>query len=745
MYRTIVNQSKGRRSSHCKRLQLLLACWILFLGLYPLFVSAAADAGKPELRIGVVYRAGDTGNRILSGVNSALESYLNQKDSKRKKFKVVIEKYPYIDEHAGIDRIYSIFDNKDKKNLHLILGPSDSGVFVEMAKRPEYENKASLPVISPLVTSQEGNNEGDWRFRINVDTEVRSHAISDYLNRIGYQAVGVLYRDNEFGKHAAETFKSQLSQTDENNLALPYSNELQLREQVQKIIQQRPAAVGVFGRRHDVKFVQRAIKALDNGWFGYRPLIFSIYDTRTLILADTHFVSLVAPNQSASLEKAAKVWDEVKGLAHDTTLLVLRIAGRVPGNPSRGEWAESFRKRLFTHMLGPPQADPMFITGMEFSDGKNLSPPMVLNLSSESKEQRAEEGHPWQALWKLGDWIEIRQRRFGNAIWFNLSLVVIIAIWLTLSDIRRRQTIRSRSIYLSRPVFALTLFNVVCATATLIVVAETEVIRWDNVLAALGVAVGYRAMLTTTIFETAQGQALGFGRLYERTLASINKRITSALHKQQSAAINYVTYTNSLPNMRDLLVDIYSFAQDREDSRSQIEELDAEIKDAKGALKKQEVCARRLLQAMSWKQLQENRIIPSYIKEKEIIDPNVILRDSLKYVMRTDENYIDTIKPYIDKALHQLQEDSPKNHEQALKDLEADLDNSEIERGRLYCRLRWLYTQWGFSLRRIKNVGLLPDDYGKAKEGLGPLQQDDENPLDKSEEEMTKVTRFPSL
>ncbi|MEN8167193.1 MAG: PilZ domain-containing protein [Pseudomonadota bacterium] len=697
-----------------KRPLIHLICWSLLSGLILPVACAAADAGKPVFRIGVVYRVGDTGNRILSGVTRAVERY----SSDNGKFQVEVEKYPYLDENAGIDSIFSIFDDKDKKSIHLILGPSDSGIFVEMAQRAEYEEKASLPVVSPLVTAQEGNTEGDWRFRTNVDIEARSRAISDYLSHAGYQATGVLYRDNEFGKRAAEAFKSQFLQAEEDYLALPYADELDLRGKVRKILEQRPGAVGVFGRRHELKFVKREFEALNSGWFDYRPLLFSINDTRALKLADTHFVSLVGPNSKPPEGESPEIWDEVRGLAHDTTLLVLRTAEQIPRKPARGAWAESFKKRLFTRMLGPPQSDRMFKTSMEFSDGKNLSPPLVLKLSAEAEEQIAVPGHSLRELWKLGDWIEIRQQRYGLAIWFNLGIVIIVAIWLTLADIRRRQTIRSRGIYFCKPILALILFNVVCAATTLIVIAETEVIRWDNVLAALGVAVGYRAMLTTTIFETAQGRALGFGRLYERTLASINERIMLTLYEKQSAAINYVTHTNSRPNMRDLLINIYSFAHDGTDSQARIRELDAEIGRAKGALKQQEVCARRLLQTMSWKQLQDNRIIPDYIKQDELIDPIVLLRDAVQFVMQGDQELKARVNTYIDETLAQLKQDSTKNHEQVKEELKEALDKSQTERGRLYCRLRWLFTQWGFSLRRIKVQGLLPQDYRTKKSRL---------------------------
>jgi len=697
------------------RLVLLqLFYWSLLSGLLMSTVYAAEDASKPVLRVGVVYHVGDTGNRILSGVNRAVKLYSNGNE----KFKVEVEQYPYLDENSGIDSILSIFDDK---SIHLVLGPPDSGVFVELAKRAEFKDKASTPVVSSLVTAQDGNKEGDWRFRTNVDVEARARAASDFLSHASYRAIAVLYRNNEFGKRASEAFKNQLIQPEKDYLALPYEGEVQLREQVRKVLEQRPGAVGVFGRRHDLKVVRREFEALNSGWFEYRPLLFSINDTRALKLPDTYFVSLVGPNKKTKEQELVEVWDEVRGLSYDTTMLVLNVAEQIRSNPGDKNWATSFRKRLFTRMLGPPQTDAMFKTGMEFSDGKNLAPPLVLRLTADASEQIAVAGHPPEKLWKLGDWIEIRERRYGIAIWFNLVIVAGVSLWLTMADIRRRQSIRSRALYFCRPVIALALFNVISAVATLIVVAELDIIRWDNVLAALAVAVGHRAMLTTTIFETAQGRALGFGRLYERTLASINERIMMSLYEKQSAAINYVTYTNSLPNLRDLLINIYGYAHDGSDSRVLIDALDADIARAKGALKQQEVCARRLLQTMSWKQLQANRVIPEYINQDDLIDPNRILRDAVQSILKGGRASKIKIIDLIEAALSELEKDSVKNKEQAEKELNEALDNAQTERGRLYCRLRWLFTQWGFSLRRIIEEGLLDKDYTVSRGQRSPL------------------------
>ena len=397
--------------------------WGLLLCLVVPTVQAAKAGQDNTLRIAVVYRVGDSGTRILGGVKTAVETYTQRGG----KFKVEVMPVPYLDELGGIEAILKLFDDK---SVHLILGPSDSGVFVDVEKRPDYEKKASKPIVSPLVTALAGNKEGDWRFRTNIDVEARARAASDFLSHASYQAIGVLYSNNEFGQRAAKTFQNQLVQPDENYLALPYEDDSQLRSQVRKILEKRPGAVGVFGRRYELRTVRRELEALNSGLFKYRPLLFSLTDTRTLDLNGTNFVSLVGPSIDQIEDQSSVVWDEVRGLAYDTTWLVLKIAGQIQRPINSTGWATSFRKRLFSYMLGPPQRETGFVTGMEFGDSRNLARPRVLTQTA-TGVQIALPDRSWRDFGKLGDWIEIRERRYGQAIWFNIALVAVIALWLT--------------------------------------------------------------------------------------------------------------------------------------------------------------------------------------------------------------------------------------------------------------------------------------------------------------------------
>ena len=97
------------------RLVLLqLFYWSLLPGLLISTVYAAEGASKPVLRVAVVYHVGDTGNRILSGVNRAVKLYSNG----NQKFRVEVAQYPYLDENSGIDSILSIFDDRSIHNIY---------------------------------------------------------------------------------------------------------------------------------------------------------------------------------------------------------------------------------------------------------------------------------------------------------------------------------------------------------------------------------------------------------------------------------------------------------------------------------------------------------------------------------------------------------------------------------------------------------------------------------------------------
>jgi len=725
---------RARRPVTAPALALGLAALALWSG-NPTGVALAADAAK-AIKIGVLYREGGTGTRVMSGVEEAA----NIHNATPSRLTVEAEGHPYVNETAGTDELLKLLSDD---SIALILGPTDSGVFVNVAQREEYRQRLEgesggatglKPIVSPLVTAIEGNKEQDWRFRTNVDVETRTWTAADFLIRAGYRNIGILYRANEFGKRAQDSFKKQLAIPDENYIALPYGNGEELRDQSRKILERRPGAVGVFGHRHELQMVRRNLDALNNGLFSYTPVLFGLVDARHLRLSDTYFLSLMGIDERArSGAPPAVEWDEVRGLAFDTTLLVLDVAKNIPGEPGSPGWAKAFRSRLYNRILGPPRVVPGSKTGMAFSDGKNVANPQVL-LRDDTELQMAHAGHSWAEFWKLGDWIEIRQQRFGAAVWFNVALVALISLWLTMADIRRRQDVHTRFLYFRGPVLMLSAFNVLTAIGALVAAAETGLIRWDSIAGALGLAVGHRALLTTTLFETAQGRALGLGRFYERTLSAINKRLMLALYEGQNAAINYIAYTNSLPNMRDLLVNVYSFSQTGRDSQELVAALDTDIARAQGPLRKQEVCARRLLQTMTWKQLQADRIVPEDLEENALVDPNAILRVAVRYAFSGDASRRTMIRDRIEATLHELQEDNPAGFREVKEELDEAVAKAETERGRVYCRLRWLFIQWGFTLSRIRAAGLIPRNetfgvepatahgFERARPRLGPPQ-----------------------
>ncbi len=661
-------------------------------------LAPAAEARRP-LSIGVLYHEGRTGDRHLAGVEAAVSRH----NGGPSEFKADIIPVAYLGNDDGIEKLRQMLKSGD---VDLIIGPTDSDVLVKVDSYDELD-AAKIPIVSPLVTSQIGNTLRDWRFRTNVDVEIRARTIYDYLNQRSHECVAVVYAKDEFGQRAEIAFRENLGrQQKDAYLAVGYADNDELREAAKKVLERRPSAVGVFGRRHEIKRLRDELVQLNSSPFAYTPLVFSIADARILQLEDVHFVSVMPPTALGADHSRSAEHDDVRGLAHDTTVLVLEQVVEA-GDWTTAGWSDRFRKRFIGILGGPPQSRSDLVTGMRFDARLNVAESRVLTRTAAGFRHKGRPDPVLQAG-AVSSWFQIRTRRYGWAPWLNIALVAVISGWLTVADIRNWRDGQSRSTGFRRPVVSLVVFNVATAIAVLVVAAEQGVVAWNSVFGALLVALAYRAMLKTTILETAEGHAFGFARLYEQRLDVIYKRLMVMKYATESAPINFIAYTNSLATLRSLLEGVYRFAKSQEESAELIKGLAAEIERAAEGLPQRRVCARRLLSALSWQQLQRERLVLQGVPEHRIVDPELILREAVDHILHVNPGKQLEVRRLLDSCLRQLELEQPDRYQAERDGLNTRLKSRPTARGRLYCRLEWLFIQYGFKLDQIKAQGLLP-------------------------------------
>ena len=137
----------------------------------------------------------------------------------------------------------------------IIIGPTESDVFVMGIENRKELEKDEVPVISSLIISDVPYKVGGWFFRTNVDVRRRVEAIHDYMNKYWIRSIAILYANTAWGRRAQEAFSEELS-LDQKNYYMPLMYNpppASAREQIRQILNVRPDAVGIFGEREDLK------------------------------------------------------------------------------------------------------------------------------------------------------------------------------------------------------------------------------------------------------------------------------------------------------------------------------------------------------------------------------------------------------------------------------------------------------------------------------------------------------------
>ncbi len=158
-----------------------------------------------------------------------------------------------------------------EKKADVILGPTESGVFLRALEQRKMLEQHKIPVISSQVASKIPHQMNGWFFRTNINVERRAEVMYKYLNKRWVQSITVIYEDTEFGRRAEEAFRNEpQGQQIELYLSLAYNSDTDPR-QIRKIFEKRPEAVGIFGNRSDFFHLYGLLKSLNSSLNNYFP------------------------------------------------------------------------------------------------------------------------------------------------------------------------------------------------------------------------------------------------------------------------------------------------------------------------------------------------------------------------------------------------------------------------------------------------------------------------------------------
>jgi len=647
-----------------------------------------SKGGTYTFKLGILYINSPTGERFRNGI----------KDAIRKHSSVNIFKpydFPYDNETEGLKTLVSLMEEKDiEKKMDIILGPTDSGVFVRALEQRKKLEKARIPVISSQVAAKTPHRKGSWFFRTNINVERRAQVIYDFLNKYWVCSIAVLYEDNEFGRRAEEAFRNELrGQQKERYLPLSYDSTDKARNQIRQILSQRPEAVGIFGDRNDFARLYSLLKNLNVGSSRYRPITFSIIDIRIVqdTLQDDDFVYFVSVTDVTK----DKEFDDVKALACDTTNLVLReldnLAKSETFNYDDTSWRDRFRNHfeaILNGNIGLKKGDSKnqstsgspFITRLSFENYENVTRPRVFKLSKKDIKSFKLE-YTISIFGKIWHKLSLIQNRFGFWPIFNIFLIIMIVLFMSIKDIKRWYTGKLTPLFKSLHFLLLLFINSAIALAAYFYLGETGSIRYDSVLTALILALAPSAILRVTLFETSTGKAIGLANYYDSFLRWVHEKLTIKNFLKNQAYINVIAYHNSVYGMKCLLKEIYQNAPGKEQQIRMLANMEEILKDAESWLDRRKALARLLLQKLGWGELADRNFVPQKLKnrkpdsreplETEDDPENVVIKTAR--LCANDPQKRNLIDKKINDELRQIRKQSPERENELRTDHEKDI------------------------------------------------------------------------
>lgn len=655
-------------------------------------VARCESQSKDALRIAVVAR-----RKTIE--SESLQKGIEEACNKEWKSNIRVEHYVYDDDSEGFKLISELVE---EDGADIIIGPSESGLFSDLVQFLKFE-KNTIPIISPIVTVRMGNDPKNWFFRTNVDAVNRAQAIYDFLSSRDIQNIALLYADRTFGEIAESAFRNELSVGQRSSFhSFRFQKPEEARLWIKQIHESRPEAIGIIGSREDVQQITPLIKGLHNEWNSYDPFVFTIVDTRTLKENGSYFLSL---GQTGPVDKSNPA-GELLDLSYDTTALIMTISDNIllgQGlKPTSPLWAVEFRKR-FVGALSGSISSQSTRSGMEFSRLRNVAVPKVMSVVDKKAELVPDLNvSGWEKV--VVNWLEIRKRRYGLAPIINVSLVGFIVVMLTIFDLQKSHRVSSRDL-IRLPFIMLMLLNLLVSVCVFTFTAEQGMLEWDSLLGAMVVAFGYSGLLKTTIFETDAGQSIGIRRYYENLVVWIYDRIRKQQFEKVGPIINYIAYANSRTYLRSTLLESYGFAGGEERTAALTKCLDDLLAKETTIIGQRKVLAKEVIDEVSWKKLEERRIIPHNSLPKDIRDPEPLVDQSVDYCLLNDLHSLTDLQKMVQDRL------SMANTQDLNDEFDADFTTATTPRAKMASCIRWLILLSGCDVKLLIKAGLLPFGY----------------------------------
>jgi hypothetical protein len=651
-----------------------------------------------RFRIGVLYQSSDARKRLLDGVEAALGQY------KPKNTAVCITNLPYTGPSVGLAKLRGSITTE---SVDLIIGPTESDIFVRA-----YDERASLgahkiPVISPLVTADVEIDTTDWFFRTNVGIGRRADVMFDYLNKYWLKTFAVLYADTEFGRRAEDAFHAEVDREIGDTysyLSESYKPPPRVRSALSRVIDFRPEAVGIFGEREDIPVIMRELETMIQASPPYKPVLFTLIDI-SQIREEANDMRFVAATRSEFLptkDNEQSDYDDVKGLAFDTMAYVVYCLDKLPpfkNFSSRRAYRERFRSEFSAVMNGGSKVADLS-TGMKFLRYTNKGSLKIYHISDgQIKKLAIRDELPASAI--LVKKINLIKSRFGFYPLLSLLVLLIVIVVNATWDLIRWYEGKWWKVFTYPRTYVLFGIQYALGFMAFLYLAETGRIRYDSLAVATVIGFAPSQFLRLKLFETRFGSTVGIVSFYDKVLSHLNEGLMVAKYKDLQTKIEFLAYYNSKPGMESELKRIFSHHRNSTQKQRLNEGLVNQLKNEPDPWERKMICARELMRRLSWDELKDHRLLPKDLKEDDDLQgPFNMIRESRQYVLSV-ANGIQTLDKVLSDELSHCSQRVNNHYENIVKESEGESDIA-------FSKISFLVLSLSYNEDRLRDQGLLP-------------------------------------
>jgi len=656
-------------------------------------ISLEKDGGA-EISIGILYKNDDTGRRHCKAIEKVLKA---APDSG---MNINLETIPYSEVHGGLEDLKRLMT--DNGGAHdIILGPTESDIFVRAIELQENLAANQVTVISGLVTAVSGNKRDGWFFRINVDIQRRVQAVCNYIKRYWISTINSLYEDSEYGRTAERAFKDALGSEYEGQR---YSSYIYTSpdpfKQLETIVKNRPEAIGLFCQRAEIIPICQEIKRRNYSGADYNPIIFTIIDVSSIAgkIDEIHFVSLndIPENEKIKYEDF-RAKDDVVTLGNDLSQLVLRVLKDIKNSMEAGttikqtEFRKVFRDQLVNLLQSSTSpGDKQEEKNLNFVKFSNITLPNVFKLDKNDNISllNIEGSAKWPK--KIGHKFVLVVNVYGLWVLVSFLVIVLIAFLISRMEVKRYFPSKHIKFYKTR-IFPLFLGGHITVVVIIIVfLAETGRLNYDDLLMIILISMTPTAFLRTTFFETRYGKTFGLENIYKNVMSWMENRIMRERYSNVDRTVNMIAYYNGEDAMKKALIQLYKKHPSAVQRAKLIQRLEEDLANEPEYLNRRRICAKHLLKQFDREELKAEGFIPRGWDFDNPPDPRKKIREIAK-ICSGEINKINRINEKLEEQLDSLKKRNPKKYEEICDFKNAELANVIAVEGELIVKLRILY------------------------------------------------------